>query len=83
MKLDVLYFAWIRERIGEPRERVDTGASTVRGLINQLIARDERYAAALSDLNSFRVAVDQELVDFDHKLDHAREVAFVPPMTGG
>lgn len=83
MKLDVLYFAWIRERIGIPRERVDTGASTVRGLINQLVARDERYAAALSDLNSFRVAVDQELVDFDHKLDHPREVAFFPPMTGG
>ena len=83
MKIDVLYFAWIRERIGEPRERVDTGASTVRGLINQLIARDERYAAALSDLNSFRVAVDQELVDFDHKLEYVREVAFFPPMTGG
>ena len=83
MKIDVLYFAWIRERIGEPRERVDTGASTIRGLVNQLIARDERYAAALSDLSSIRVAADQELVDFDHKLDHVREVAFFPPMTGG
>ncbi|NHF73940.1 molybdopterin converting factor subunit 1 [Paracoccus xiamenensis] len=83
MKIDVLYFAWIRERIGEPRERVDTGASTVRGLVNQLIARDERYAAALSDLSSYRVAADQELVDFDHKLEHVREVAFFPPMTGG
>ncbi|MFV0292296.1 MAG: molybdopterin converting factor subunit 1 [Paracoccus sp. (in: a-proteobacteria)] len=83
MKIDVLYFAWIRERIGEPRERVDTGAGTVRGLVNQLTARDERYAAALSDLSAIRVAVDQELVDFDHKLDNAREVAFFPPMTGG
>ena len=83
MKIDVLYFAWIRERIGEPRERVDTGASTIRGLVNQLIARDERYAAALSDLSAIRVAADQVLVDFDHKLDHAREVAFFPPMTGG
>ncbi len=83
MKLDILYFAWIRERIGEPKERVETGASTVRGLVNQLIARNERYAAALSDLNSYRVAVDQELVDFDHRIEHAREIAFFPPMTGG
>ena len=83
MKLDVLYFAWIRERIGEPRERVDTGASTIRGLVNQLVARDERYAAALSDLSAIRVAADQVLVDFDHKLEQVREVAFFPPMTGG
>ncbi len=83
MKIDVLYFAWIRERIGEPRERVDTGASTIRGLVNQLIARDERYAAALSDLSAIRVAADQVLVDFDHKLEYVREVAFFPPMTGG
>ncbi|MBA4490555.1 molybdopterin converting factor subunit 1 [Paracoccus sp. S1E-3] len=83
MKIDVLYFAWIRERIGEPRERIDTGASTVRGLVNQLIARDERYAAALSDLSAIRVAADQVLVDFDHELEHVREVAFFPPMTGG
>ena len=83
MKIDVLYFAWIRERIGEPRERVDTGASTIRGLVNQLVARDERYAAALSDLSAIRVAADQVLVDFDHKLEDVREVAFFPPMTGG
>ncbi len=83
MKIDVLYFAWIRERIGEPRECVDTDASTVRDLISQLVARDERHAAALSDPGSYRVAVDQELVDFDHVIEHAREIAFFPPMTGG
>lgn len=83
MKLDVLYFAWIRERVGAPREQVETGARTVRGLIDQLAAGDERHAAALADLDAFRVAVDQELVDLDHKLEHAREVAFFPPMTGG
>ncbi|MFD1794578.1 molybdopterin converting factor subunit 1 [Paracoccus aurantiacus] len=83
MKLDVLYFAWIRERIGEPREEIETGAETVRDLVSQLVARGERYEAALSEVKSYRVAVDQELVDFDHRLDHAREVAFFPPMTGG
>ncbi|WBU60505.1 molybdopterin converting factor subunit 1 [Paracoccus albus] len=83
MKIDVLYFAWIRERIGEPRESIDTGATTIRGLVEQLINSDERYAAALSDLNSYRVAADQELVNFDHKLENVRELAFFPPMTGG
>ncbi|WP_417249767.1 molybdopterin converting factor subunit 1 [Celeribacter sp.] len=81
--IDVLYFAWVRERIGVPRERVETGAATVAGLVNELKARDERYAFAFGDLGSLRVAVDQELTDFDASLDGAREVAFFPPMTGG
>lgn len=81
--LDVLYFAWVRERIGEPRETVDTGAATVAGLVEELKAREERYALAFSDLAALRVAVDQELADFDAPLAGVREVAFFPPMTGG
>jgi molybdopterin synthase sulfur carrier subunit len=81
--MDVLYFAWVRERIGIPRETVDTQAATVADLVAELSAREERYAAALSDLTALRVAVDQELTDFDAPLDGAREVAFFPPMTGG
>lgn len=81
--LDVLYFAWVRERIGEPRETVETEAGTVADLVEELKAREERYALAFSDLSALRVAVDQELVDFDAPLAGAREVAFFPPMTGG
>ena len=81
--MDVLYFAWVRERIGIPRERVETNAVTVADLITELSAREERYALAFSDLASLRCAVDQELVPFDTPLDGAREVAFFPPMTGG
>jgi molybdopterin synthase sulfur carrier subunit len=81
--MDVLYFAWVRERIGIPRETVDTQAGTVADLVAELSAREERYAAAFSDLTALRVAVDQELTDFDAPLDGAREVAFFPPMTGG
>ena len=81
--IDVLYFAWVRERIGLPREQVDTQATTVAGLVDELRAREERYALAFSDLSSLRVAVDQELTDFDAPLAGAREVAFFPPMTGG
>lgn len=81
--IDVLYFAWVRERIGLPKEQIDTQAGTVMGLVEELRGREERYAAAFADLSALRVAVDQDLTDFDASLDGAREVAFFPPMTGG
>ena len=81
--IDVLYFAWVRERIGVPREQVDTGAATVADLVAELVAREERYAVAFSDTSALRVAVDQVLTDFDAPLKGVREVAFFPPMTGG
>ncbi|WP_103332278.1 molybdopterin converting factor subunit 1 [Pseudotabrizicola formosa] len=83
MTVEVLYFAWVRERIGLPRERVSTQAETVAGLIAELVAREERYAMAFADLSSLRVALDQDLADFDSPLAGVREVAFFPPMTGG
>ena len=81
--MDVLYFAWVRERIGIPKETVESDATTVMDLVEELRAREERYAVAFSDLSALRVAVDQELTDFDASLDGVREVAFFPPMTGG
>ncbi|MBI6628566.1 molybdopterin converting factor subunit 1 [Pontibaca salina] len=81
--MDVLYFAWVRERIGLPREKVETDAGTVSELVEELRAREERYAAAFADLSALRVALDQELADFDAPLANVREVAFFPPMTGG
>ncbi|MDC0658483.1 molybdopterin converting factor subunit 1 [Leisingera sp. SS27] len=81
--MDVLYFAWVRERIGVPRERVETAAATVSDLVEELRGREDRYAAAFADLSALRVALDQELSEFDSPLDGVREVAFFPPMTGG
>lgn len=81
--MNVLYFAWVRERIGLPREKVDTTANTVMELVDELRAREERYAAAFADISALRVAVDQELTDFDAPLAGVNEVAFFPPMTGG
>jgi len=81
--MDVVYFAWVRERIGLPREVIDTQATTVAGLVDELRAREERYALAFEDLSALRVALDQELSDFDAPLAGVREVAFFPPMTGG
>jgi sulfur-carrier protein len=81
--MDILYFAWVRERIGLPREEVETEAGTVADLVEELRGREERYAAAFADLGALRVAIDQELTDFDASLAGASEVAFFPPMTGG
>ncbi len=81
--IDVLYFAWVRERVGVPRERIDTSAETVADLVEELRAREERYAAAFADISALRVALDQELAEFSAPLSGAREVAFFPPMTGG
>ncbi len=81
--MDVLYFAWVRERIGQPQDVVETQAATVAELVEELKAREERYEAAFADLSALRVALDQELADFDAPLAGVREVAFFPPMTGG
>ena len=81
--INVLYFAWVRERIGLPKEQVETAATTVMDLVEELRAREERYALVFSDLSALRVALDQDLSDFDASLDGVREVAFFPPMTGG
>ncbi len=81
--MNVVYFAWVRERIGLPREMVETDAATVNDLIAELTAREERYAAAFADISALRVALDQELSEFDASLAGVREVAFFPPMTGG
>ena len=81
--IEVLYFAWLRERAGTPRESVETRAPTVAALVEELKGRSEGHALAFSDLRAVRVAVDQKLASLDASLAGAREVAFFPPMTGG
>jgi molybdopterin synthase sulfur carrier subunit len=81
--IDIVYFAWVRERIGLPKERVETTATTVQDLVDELRQREDRYAAAFADTSALKVALDQELAEFDSPLKDVREVAFFPPMTGG
>lgn len=81
--MDVLYFAWLRERIGVPKEEIATGATTVADLVEELRSRSDAHALAFSDMASVRVALDQELSDMTAPLAGVREVAFFPPMTGG
>ncbi|MBT4999315.1 MAG: molybdopterin converting factor subunit 1 [Tateyamaria sp.] len=81
--MDVLYFAWVRERVGLPREVIDANLNTVMDLVELLREREERYVLAFADLSVLRVAIDQKLSDFNAPLTDVREVAFFPPMTGG
>ena len=81
--IEVRYFAWLRERIGERGETVETTAATPRELIAELRAKSEAHDLAFSDIASIRVALDQTLAEMDAPLEGVREVAFFPPMTGG
>ncbi|WP_439136869.1 MoaD/ThiS family protein [Roseicyclus sp.] len=83
MKLEIRYFAWLRERVGTSAETVETEAVSIADLIVELRGRDEGYALAFSDPGAIRAAIDHELVGMDAPLAGAREVAFFPPMTGG
>jgi sulfur-carrier protein len=83
VSVTVRYFAWLRERVGEPVETIETGAATVGELVEELKRREDRYALAFADMRAVRVAVDQELADLAAPLAGVREVAFFPPMTGG
>ena len=81
--IDLIYFSWIRERIGKSSESIETRAATVIELIEDLKKKDVLYSEVFSDLGSFRVAINQELVNFDASIIEAKEIAFFPPMTGG
>jgi molybdopterin synthase sulfur carrier subunit len=79
----VLYFAWIRERVGQPWDEVDSRAKTPRDLLEELKAREPRYALAFADISAIRVALDRKVARMDDSLHGVDEIAFFPPMTGG
>ena len=83
--MKLIYFGWVRSRIGIQSEEIDPPADVddVRGLIAWLQGRGDGYAEALADLSVVRVAVNQELADFDARVHGGDEVALFPPMTGG
>jgi molybdopterin synthase sulfur carrier subunit len=81
----VLYFAWVRERIGKAEEMVEppAGVRTVGELITWLAGRGEEYAHAFERPQVIRAAIDQTHVRPDTAIAGAREIALFPPMTGG
>jgi molybdopterin synthase sulfur carrier subunit len=81
----VLYFAWVRERVGKPEEEIDPPAhvATVGDLVQWLAGRGDEYAHAFSNPKVIRAALDRAHVKPETRLAGAREIAFFPPMTGG
>jgi sulfur-carrier protein len=85
MKVTLLYFAWVREKIGHAREEIELPATlaTVADLIVWLRARGPEYANAFASPDVIRTAINQTHVKQSAALTSAREIAFFPPVTGG
>ncbi|MCQ2004690.1 molybdopterin converting factor subunit 1 [Rhizobium sp. NRK18] len=81
----LVYFAWVREKIGKAEEDLALPAEveTVSDLIDYLKAQGEEYDAALQFPKAIRVAINQEHVEHDERIAGAREIGIFPPMTGG
>jgi sulfur-carrier protein len=85
MTVKLVYFAWVRERIGKADEDLDLpeNVQTVADLLNFLVERGEEYAEALKFPEAIRVALDQEHAHHSEKITGVREIGIFPPMTGG
>jgi sulfur-carrier protein len=81
----LVYFAWVRERVGRTEEQIDppAGVATVGELMAWLARRGEEYAHAFANPKIIRAAIDRSHVPADAKIAGAAEIAFFPPMTGG
>ena len=81
----LVYFAWVRERIGVQEEELalPPDVKSVADLLGFLKRRGDGYASALEHSNVIRVAINQEHVEHDELIAGAREIALFPPMTGG
>ncbi|NTJ41767.1 molybdopterin converting factor subunit 1 [Agrobacterium larrymoorei] len=81
----LVYFAWVREKIGKSEEDIDLPAdvTTPRQLVTYLKTLGEEYEAAFEFPDVIRVAVNQEHVEHEESIVGAREIGIFPPMTGG
>ncbi len=83
--MKLIYFAWVRERVGKTEEEIDPPAevATVGDLMTWLAGRGEEYAYAFENAKVIRAAIDRHHVRADAAIAGAAEIAFFPPMTGG
>ena len=83
MKIDVRYFASLREQLGAAEVLELAEGTTVGQLRDLLIARSDAHAAALARSRTIRCALNKVLSREDAAVDDGAEVAFFPPVTGG
>jgi molybdopterin synthase sulfur carrier subunit len=83
--MKLVYFAWVRERIGRTDEEISPpeGIVTIADLVRWLKSRGEEYEYAFENEDIVRAAIDHEHARPDAAIAGAREIAFFPPMTGG
>ena len=83
--MKVLYFAWVRQKVGTAEEDVAPPPEVrdVAGLIAWLAGRSPGHAAAFADPRQLRAAVNQDFATPDAPVAPGDEVAFFPPVTGG
>lgn len=83
--MKIVYFAWLRERIGRPEEEITLPAEarTVADVVNHLVGLGEEYAYAFEEREFIRAALDRRHAKPEAPIAGAREIAFFPPMTGG
>ena len=83
--MKLVYFAWVRERVGKAEEDVvpPPSIATVADLVDWLAGRGEEYAYAFENRKAIRAAIDRRHVPPGTAIAGAREIAFFPPMTGG
>jgi molybdopterin synthase sulfur carrier subunit len=83
--MKLVYFAWVRERVGKTDEEVEVpeGIATVTDLVLWLRSRGEEYEYAFENEGIVRAAIDHVHVKPEAPIAGAREIAFFPPMTGG
>ena len=85
MTVRLLYFAWVREKLGLAEERVDLPSTTrtVADVLVWQVGRGDAFEAVFAKAGIVRVAVDQAHAQPSASIVDAREIAFFPPVTGG
>jgi molybdopterin synthase sulfur carrier subunit len=85
VKIKVLYFASVKEKLGRGAEDVDVPAavSTVAALRAHLGSRGGAYAEVFAGGRLVKAAVNEDMVAPGAPIKGGDEVAFFPPVTGG
>jgi len=83
--LDIVYFSWVRERLGMDQEQVTLGdgIETISDVLAMLVARGDVYADTFADIAKLRFALDQDYGVPASPVGSAQELAIFPPVTGG
>ena len=83
--INIVYFAWVRERLGIDQEQVELGdeIESIADVLVMLAERDDRYAEIFADLEKLRFALDQDYGLHTSSIGSAKELAIFPPVTGG